>query len=515
MSYPFDLTVSYGEDNFVDVEGKKGRTYAHDIVRNLMADGLSDGSSLVSIEDYSDDITARMSARGGAEFFDGDTFLFRASSVSQLLVDDRVVTGAGHVHVCSNSKKIYKALSAAIDAKRFRFTGAFDCVNQHVLSDSTPTQGVLSADRPVPYYFHDESPLRGRVTFAEVLPNENGRRVAIVNVDSQEPALVHSISPGTVIYLGGNHKEFAFSLTTSSSTSCSGRNDNGLFFPVSTAPLELSPGSCDTRIVITSSPWERTYGGGHCGRNVALAKMKNGNFLFWGTDYSPSAGCQLSLLPFSEIPMEFFPEDSGWPTSVGMKCDTSVSAMFDGAWIMRGARLLESLDEKLYPDGVLERLRGGFDRISNITHSFSAFRIHSRVNKVLRLLEATKGKLEGFRSVDGGKYECTIESLSEVSRIPAAAIGAFISSYGLASNCFFDVAFSGRAMQGKLKLVGGIPTGEWMNGRLVPTSAGLLHCVINNTYHNVENRDGISFVRPYVGTGTTAAKTLTLAGRIQ
>ncbi len=125
MSNPFDLTVNYGDDYDDDGEETRGRTYAHDVVRNLMSDGLSDRSSLVTIEDYSNEVIARVSSRGGAEFFAGNRFLFRAQSVSQLQVDDRIVSGAGHVHVCSNSRKVYKALSIAIDAKMFRFAHTF------------------------------------------------------------------------------------------------------------------------------------------------------------------------------------------------------------------------------------------------------------------------------------------------------------------------------------------------------------------------------------------------------
>ncbi len=481
-----------------------------------MSDGLSDGSSLVTIEDYSNEVIARVSSRGGAEFFAGNRFLFRARSVSQLQVDDRIVSGAGHVHVCSNSKKVYKALSIAIDAKMFRFIGVFNCANQYLLrGDGYPEQGVLVADRPVPYCFHDESPLRGAITFDEVLPTPNGRHIVIVNVDNQGPTLTNTISSGTIIYLGGTHDESVVQSKKSSSVHFCSAEEDELLFPVLSGPLELGPGASDDRIVISSSPWKRTYGGGNCGRNVGLAKLKNGNFLYWGTDCSPSAGCQLSPLPLSEIPLEFFPKESGWSPSLREPTAVLFPETFEGAWVMRGARLVQVVDEGLYPSGVLERLRGGFDRLSNITCNFSAFRVYNRVNKVLRLLEVTKGNLEGFRLVANGKYECTADTFSTVSRVSTYALGSFISSCGLSDNCFFDIPFAARAMQGSVKLVGGIPTGNWMVGRLIATSAGLLYCAFNDSYHSVENVNGISYVSPYIGEGISAAKNLNLAPLIQ
>lgn len=247
MPTPFDLNVGYGGgDGDVEHVGKKGRAYAHDVIRNLMADGLADGSSLITIRDYSNNIFAQVE-HDGLEFYDGGEILFRSRKISRLDVDDHIVAGAGHVQICSNSRKVYKALSRAIDNKQIRFTGPFDCVNRYTLSGANLDCKVL-ADCPVPYFLQENSPLCGSVTFDQMLPDANGRRVVIVNVENEEPALNTFLQVGTIVYLGGDTHHNLSLLSSTNELS------DGILSWRRKWPSELKPGACSSCFIVSSSP---------------------------------------------------------------------------------------------------------------------------------------------------------------------------------------------------------------------------------------------------------------------
>ncbi len=90
---------------------------------------------------------------------------------SDFQTDDRIVTLAGHVHLCNNSKALLPGyFQLQFDSKMVVFEGMFDCPNKHVANGADPSIHVtLRAETPVPYVFYEGSPLRGEVKMDKVL----------------------------------------------------------------------------------------------------------------------------------------------------------------------------------------------------------------------------------------------------------------------------------------------------------------------------------------------------------
>lgn len=156
-----------------------------------------------------------------------------------------------------------------IGAKMLHFSG----VNHYVLSEDCEPECEIAANMPVPCSLHAESPLRGAITFSEVLPTANDGCRVVVNVDTREPALTSTISSRSVIYIGGTYDEPAIVSALSSSCVPASQQDDGMLFSACSNAFELGRGGSDLRLDISSFRWARTYVSGNCGRNVANWKF--------------------------------------------------------------------------------------------------------------------------------------------------------------------------------------------------------------------------------------------------
>ncbi len=135
-------------------------TYAHDVIQNLMSDNLTDSTSLVTLQSFTEDLTVRVIPFTGINFYHGSNKGLSVYRSSDFQTDDRIVTLAGHMHLCSNSKALYRAFSAAVDAKLVVFEGMFDRPNRHVATGADASiQVTLRAETLVPYIFNEGSPL--------------------------------------------------------------------------------------------------------------------------------------------------------------------------------------------------------------------------------------------------------------------------------------------------------------------------------------------------------------------
>lgn len=497
------------------------RQAVHDEIETRFCDGHADDLDSSSTSLHLDDGNPSLKVEGAVVYvYNGTTRQYRLQKLSDLSTDDRTFAPSGHIILSDAVVQLYKALARALDDKDFRLEGKFDCANAYVKTGMSTSQfralPKVKADTLYPYYYRHSSDVKGNLVYDKILPPSGEaptRRVSCINV-KQAGELSELLPNGQVVYLGGEEHEEKDIQQHSRSVDPNPHAKYVQYRPQ--APL-LGPGAVDNEDLYISSPFPQTWKGCETGGlNIALARLRNGHFLYWSTDCSPSPGSQISKLPFRHISTEFFHDQTGaifqpWPIYVN---DEPIQRfdLFEGAWVMRGTHLVEQVQDHDYPPGVLDRLRGGFFRgcATEVAPSFS--RILSRLLKARQSVERHGGKMFGFNDTPDGVVQCDIQSLATHVRLPVDALLAFIPVYSSSFLLFRGTVnfLCMEEMQGVFEITKPLPTGRWMRGHLLDTGTGLLYSRSNNKYFSVANTGGVSWMTEYTGPGLPRRKRLVL-----
>lgn len=514
--YPFSSSVMSKYTNNSTV-----RQDAHDEIETKFCGGHADDLDTSSTSLHLDGGSPTLKVEGAEVFvYHGSTRQYRLQKLSDLNTDDRTFAPSGHNILSDAVAQFYKALARALDDKDFRLEGEFDCANAYVKTGMSTSQfralPKVNADTLYPYYYRHSSGVKGNLVYDKILPPSGEAptgRVSCINV-KRAGELSEFLPNGHVVYLGGDHEETDLPRHQSRSLDPNSHSKYVQYRPHASL---VGPGAVDNENLYISSPFPHTWRGGETGGlNIALARLHNGHFLYWSTDCSPSAGSQISQLPFHDISTDFFYDRTGaifqpWPIYVN---DEPVQRydLFEGAWVMRGTHLVQDVREHNYPPGVLDRLRGGFFRscATEVVPSFS--RILSRLLKAKQSVERHGGKMFGFNERPDGVVQCDIQSLATYVRLPVDALLAFIPVYGSSFLLFRGtVSFlCMEEMKGVFEITKPLPTGPWMRGQLLDTGTGLLYSRSNNKYFSVTNRGGVSWITEYTRPGLPLRKDLVL-----
>ncbi len=71
MPFPFDLNEKYSAEDDGHDDNLKRMTYAHRVIEHFTSDNLTDSSSLVTLQTFSDDLTVRANPFRGIDFYHG------------------------------------------------------------------------------------------------------------------------------------------------------------------------------------------------------------------------------------------------------------------------------------------------------------------------------------------------------------------------------------------------------------------------------------------------------------
>eukprot|EP00171_Calliarthron_tuberculosum_P006979 IDg6979t1 len=366
-TYKLDHKYSYDDED--EDDEFHGRRHAHDVLRNLFANGLDDQTSNVSTPEFSNGTTI-MPTSGATDTVDislNGRLVETIAKVSALPANDRVKQASAYIGLDDDENALYGAFSDLINEKNVWFTGPFDCPNEYVLNSAPPVS--LYADCPVPYIFKTDSPIRGRITFNDVL---EGRHIVIVNVSDKPVDTLHDkIAHNTVIYLGGQHDASALPRSDISARRKTGFTDTN-------CGVVQGPAVDPSSRIFLSFPLQNAWRGSLRGSNVAVAELRNGSFLYWGTDYSPPPGVQLSVLPSALVPLRGFVKDAPWPPP---ETDTILETIAR-AWVMRGECLVQidiNLSTPAPAPLIIDALRVGFVRLPDLRLSLRVLSITSRI----------------------------------------------------------------------------------------------------------------------------------------
>lgn len=481
--------------------------HAFDLLETRFADGHADAlnSSSTSLHLDAGDPNLRR-IRNGIHVYHGEEQQYQIKRISDLQIDDRAHSPHGHILLSSSVKKAYKALSNAIDHKMFRLQGNYDCANHYIRLEMTNAEfrklPKIEADMLFPYYFKHSSLMKGIVNFSKVLPPshmEHQRVIKVINVGTTG-SLVNSISDGTVVYLGGNHD--AQGVAGKTATGNQKQMETSTKYARYRYWNKYGPGGDDTSGIVIASPFPRTWSAIESGLNVALAELHNGHYLYWGTEFQPQPGLQLSKLPLEHVPASSFwlPEEADfWP----FDSNVSLEKVIKSAWVLRGDRLLQVLNPEECPSGILQRLQGGFFRQREKEVVPWLHRIEARLKKAMSSIERYGAETFGFSGKPGGVVECDVVKLASYLALPSEILLAFIGQF-LSSHKYFQGTVSFLLCEqpgGIFKITSPVSVGPWMHGLATDTGSGLLYVSSTAKYFSIKSIDGVSWLSEYKGDG--------------
>ena len=435
--------------------------------------------------------------------YHGDEHVYELERLSDIGLHDRVLRPHGQIPLSGTAKKLYKALTKAIDRKLFRLRGRYDCLNEYIRTGLTESEfealPVIRADVFCPYYYKRSSSIMGEIAYNKIIPPGNEgyrRRVFCINV-KREGALDNLLPDRIVVYLGGLHD------VSDGGPSSLSRPADEETRKISTKYLEyrydevqLGPAGEDFEKILIASPFPKTWPRRTEGVNFALAKLRNGHFLYWTTYVQPDPGEQLCNLPLDEIPRAPFntPADfKTWPVYEG---DTDLASIFEGAWVLRGDRLVLPVKDNDYPEGVLTRLREGFFRVPPREVFPLIYRIEPRIKKAIGSLNRYGASMFGFDEDPDGTIKCDIEGLACYLKLSSECLLAFMG-FMLSSYRYFKGIISFLLTQkgeGKFMIEGAIPVGPWMRGVVTETNSGLLYVSTTKKYYSYETINEVSWL---------------------
>ncbi len=69
MAYPFDLNEKHATEDDGRYENVKWMTYSHDVIENITNDNLTDSTSLITLQKFTEELEVRCNPSSGIDFW--------------------------------------------------------------------------------------------------------------------------------------------------------------------------------------------------------------------------------------------------------------------------------------------------------------------------------------------------------------------------------------------------------------------------------------------------------------